>query len=417
MCLLPYRLVLSCLQICISMEGQDLDRLKLPLMVQSAENDESMYTAFTITLDLRVGTTTGISAADRAATLRAMADPSRNPDDFRRPGHIFPLRYRQGGVIVRPGHTEAAVDLARASGSYPAGVLCEIVDRSDGSMARTPQLMQFAKQHGLKIITIADLIRYRLRHEQLLQQVAAAPLETRHGTFTAYCYKSLVDGFEHAALVAGDLSSSSSKQHESQASVLACIQQQHHLTDVFGSLHCGQGPFLDQAMAQIAAAGAGVVLYVQGHSTTGSGLAAELEQYTASQQTCRTTDPSSSSSTSSDSSDSLAGANRSGASSSLSADLRDAAAAAHMLKHLGVPSVRLMTDDESDVQRLKCCGIDTHQVTQWPSPAAESLGFGSSSSSSRAHLQAMLEMTNGGSSSSSSSSLNGTPTAAAGASH
>eukprot|EP00775_Hariotina_reticulata_P009154 gene9154-9322_t len=145
--------------ICISMEGRDLDRLKLPLMVQSAENDESMYTAFTITLDLRVGTTTGISAADRAATLRAMADPERNPDDFRRPGHIFPLRYRQGGVIVRPGHTEAAVDLARASGSYPAGVLCEIVDRSDGSMARTPKLMQFAKQHGLKIVTIADLIR------------------------------------------------------------------------------------------------------------------------------------------------------------------------------------------------------------------------------------------------------------------
>ncbi|KAF6258072.1 3,4-dihydroxy-2-butanone 4-phosphate synthase-domain-containing protein [Scenedesmus sp. NREL 46B-D3] len=232
--------------ICISMEGRDMDRLKLPLMVTSTENDESMYTAFTVTVDLRKGTSTGISAADRAATLRAMADPASHPDDFRRPGHIFPLRYRQGGVIVRPGHTEAAVDLARASGSYAAGVLCEIVDRSDGSMARTPLLMQFAKQHGLRIITIADLIRYRLRHEQLLQQVAAAQLDTRHGTFAAYCFRSLVDGAEHAALVAGGIGSSSGSSHsqQQQQPVLARVQMQQHLTDVFGSLHCGQGPFL-----------------------------------------------------------------------------------------------------------------------------------------------------------------------------
>eukprot|EP00878_Enallax_costatus_P002527 GHUV01002709.1.p1 GENE.GHUV01002709.1~~GHUV01002709.1.p1 ORF type:complete len:519 (+),score=149.66 GHUV01002709.1:161-1717(+) len=356
--------------ICISMEGKDLDRLQLPLMVRSAENDESMYTAFTITVDLRKGTSTGISAADRAATLRAMADPTVSPDDFRRPGHIFPLRYRPGGVIVRPGHTEAAVDLARASGSYPAGVLCEIVDRDDGSMARTPKLMRFAQQHGLKIVTIADLIRYRLRHEQLLQPVAVAPLETRYGSFTAYCFRSLVDGTEHAALVAGSIGGGQ------QQGVLARVQLQQQLTDVFGALHCGQGPFLDQAMQEIAAAGSGVVLYVQ--SKTRRGLVAELEAFARSQQSCSTSGSSLAASSSS-SSDSLAGANRSGASSSLSSDLRDAAAAAHMLRHLGVESVQLLTDDESEAQRLRCCGIDAHIA-----------GCPGSSDSSRQQLQAML---------------------------
>lgn len=351
------------------MEGKDLDRLQLPLMVRSAENEESMYTAFTITVDLRKGTTTGISAADRAATLRAMADPTVSPDDFRRPGHIFPLRYRPGGVIVRPGHTEAAVDLARASGSYPAGVLCEIVDRDNGSMARTPKLMQFAQQHGLKIVTIADLIRYRLRHEQMLQQVAVAPLETRHGSFTAHCFRSLVDGTEHAALVSGDIGNGQ------QQAVLARVQLQQQLTDVFGALQCGQGPFLDQAMQEIAAVGSGVVLYVQ--SKTGRGLAAELEAFARSQQSCSTT--TSSPAANSSSNDSLAGANRSGASSSLSNDLRDAAAAAHMLKHLGLTSVQLLTDEQSEAQQLRCCGINTQVV-----------GLPGSSSGSRKQLQAML---------------------------
>lgn len=364
------------------MEGKDLDRLQLPLMVQSAENDESMYTAFTVTVDLRKGTSTGISAADRAATLRAMANPASSPDDFRRPGHIFPLRYRPGGVIVRPGHTEAAVDLARASGSYPAGVLCEIVDRDDGSMARTPKLMNFAKQHGLKIITIADLIRFRLRHEQQLQQVAVAPLETRHGSFTAYCYRSLIDGAEHAALVAGNIGSSSSSSGEQHQGVLARVQLQQHLTDVFGSLHCGQGPFLDQALAAIAAAGSGVVLYVQSKagSGPGKGLAAELEAFARSQEACSISSSSDTSSSSS-SSDMLANANRSGASSSLSSDLRDAAVAAHMLKHLGIESVKLLSDDAAEAQRLRCCGLD-----------AEVVGL-PGGSSSRQQLQAMLDAT------------------------
>lgn len=383
------------------MEGADLDRLQLPLMVRSAENDESMYTAFTITVDLRKGTSTGISAADRAATLRAMADPSVSPDDFRRPGHIFPLRYRPGGVIVRPGHTEAAVDLARSSGSYPAGVLCEIVDRDDGSMARTPKLMQFAKQHGLKIITIADLIRYRLRHEQLLELAAEAPLETRYGSFTAYCFKSTIDGAEHVALVAGSVGAGVQQQ-----GVLARVQLQQHLTDVFGSLHCGQAPFLDQAMAEIAAAGSGVVLYVQSKAASGpgKGLAAELEAYARSQAACSTSGRGQSSSSSSDAF--FANANRSGASSSLSNDLRDSAVAAHMLRHLGVESVVLMSADESEAQRLRCCGVGA-QIVRQPT---------GSSSSVRQPLQAMLNGAAASVDGSSSSSMNGA-THAAGVAH
>eukprot|EP00884_Botryococcus_braunii_P002299 jgi/Botrbrau1/1206/Bobra.0163s0014.1 len=146
--------------VCVGMEGRDLDRLALPLMVPSRENEEAMSTAFTITVDAREGTSTGISAEDRSRTIRLLADPTSLPGDFKRPGHIFPLRYREGGVVRRPGHTEASVDLARLAGCYPAGALCEIVNREDGSMARTPQLLEFAREHNLKAITIADLIKY-----------------------------------------------------------------------------------------------------------------------------------------------------------------------------------------------------------------------------------------------------------------
>eukprot|EP00879_Flechtneria_rotunda_P008494 GHRR01008899.1.p2 GENE.GHRR01008899.1~~GHRR01008899.1.p2 ORF type:complete len:383 (+),score=156.14 GHRR01008899.1:3565-4713(+) len=376
------------------MEGKDMDRLKLPLMVNSAENDESMYTAFTVTVDLRKGTSTGISAADRAATLRAMADFRSSPADFRRPGHIFPLRYRPGGVIVRPGHTEAALDLAKASGSYPAGVLCEIVDRRDGSVARTPQLMEFAKQHGLKIVTIADLIRYRLRHEQLLQQVAAVPLETRHGLFTAHCFRSVIDGTEHVALVAGDVGTANGQAN----SVLTHLQMQQHLTDVFGALHCGQGPFLDQAMSAIAAAGAGVVLYVQGQQSTGPGrgLAAELQAFACSQEACSTSGRT-------DADSNTSSSNRAGPSSSLTQDLRDAAVAAHMLRYLGVSSVQLTTNSQATAQQLRCCGVGA-SVTCSP--------LGSSNSSSDwQKLQALLNASGSGNSTITSSS-NGTSVAA-----
>ena len=338
--------------ICIALPGADLDRLRLPLMVDSRENNESMYTAFTVTVDLKEGTTTGISAADRAATIRALSDAGASPDDFRRPGHIFPLRYRDGGVIVRPGHTEAAVDLARLAGCAPAGVLCEIVDKADGSMQRTPQLRAFAKAHGLKCITIADLIRYRLRHERLLERAAAAPLATRHGDFTAHVFRSAVDGREHAALVCGAAAAGAGN-----AAPLVAVHAQSSLVDVFGSLHCGRAGFLDQSLAAVAAAGAGVVLYVSAHgggggsdnaAATSGGMAAELEAYAASQRACSADGASSSGSD---------GEGAGGGGGSVMADLRDAAAAAHMLRELGVERLRLLNGAGGDAQRLAAFGL------------------------------------------------------------
>lgn len=186
--------------VCVGMEGRDLDRLRIPLMISSAENEEAMYTAFTVTVDLRHGTSTGISAADRAATMRALADPNVAPEDFKRPGHIFPLRAREGGVLHRPGHTEASVDLCRLAGCRPAGVLCEIVS-TDGSMARTPELQAFSKEHDLKCITIADLVRYRLKHDRLVESTAVATQETRWGPFTLHAYRSLLDGRDRKSVV------------------------------------------------------------------------------------------------------------------------------------------------------------------------------------------------------------------------
>jgi len=381
--------------ICIAMPGADMERLRLPLMVDSRENNESMYTAFTVTVDLKHGTTTGISAYDRAATIRAMSDPASTADDFRRPGHIFPLRYRDGGVIVRPGHTEAAVDLSRLAGCHPAGVLCEIVNKADGSMQRTPQLLAFAEQHGLRCITIADLIRYRLRHEQLLACVASAPLHTRHGDFTAHVFRSEVDGREHAALVCSSSSGGgglAAAQRQQQGTLVA-VHAQSSLVDVFGSLHCGEAGFLDQSLAAIAAEGAGVLLYVNTHSpdaadqaaagggsSSSSSMAAELEAYAQSQRACSTNGGATSSSSTSSTS------------SSVMLDMRDGAAAAHMLRHIGVEKLRLLAEAEGDAQRLRAFGFEVAGVVNGSSSgglngaahhSSSSCSSSSSSSSSR----------------------------------
>jgi 3,4-dihydroxy 2-butanone 4-phosphate synthase/GTP cyclohydrolase II len=341
--------------ICISMEGADMDRLRLPLMVDSAANNESMYTAFTITIDLSEGCTTGISAADRSATIRAMADPAVKPEAFRRPGHIFPLKYRPGGVLVRPGHTEAALDLARLSGSYPAGVLCEIVNKEDGSMSRTPQLMAFAQQQGLRIITIADLVRYRLQQEQTLELVASTPLDTRAGSFTLHCFRSVVDGSEHAALVAaGPAPAAAAAAAEQQQPMPVRLQLADTLVDVFGSTHCGQASGLDQAMAAAAAAGRGALLYIQSHadkaaasSTSSSSLSSQLEAYMRQQGECSTSGAAASSS------------------SGMSADMRDYAVAAHMLRHLGLSQVELMGHSEVDASSLEAFGIKVAGCLPW----------------------------------------------------
>ena len=325
--------------VCISMEGQDLDRLKLPLMINSAENEEAMYTAFTVTVDLRDDITTGISASDRAKTIRRLADPSATWTDFRRPGHIFPLRYRPGGVIVRPGHTEAAVDLARLSGSFPAGVLCEIVNKEDGSMSRTPQLLEFAKRHGLKCITIADLIRYRLRNEAIVTPAGEpTPLTAASGArLTAQAFRNAVDGTEHVAFVHGAVADSASDvllhvHHErTVADLLDCAAPG---TSAGGAADCSlpaaNASSLDGALRSVAAAGAGVVVYLRGQSARGLPPSAELAAL---------------------------GSGGAGAGALYSCDLKDAAVVAQMLRQLGVRSVSLAGGEGAMATALRSCGL------------------------------------------------------------
>jgi 3,4-dihydroxy 2-butanone 4-phosphate synthase/GTP cyclohydrolase II len=254
--------------ICMPVIGDRLDELEIPLMV--AANTDTRRTAFTVSVDARTGVTTGISATDRARTIRAVIDPVTEAGDLSRPGHIFPLRYREGGVLKRAGHTEAAVDLARLAGLYPAGVLCETVNE-DGSMARLPDLVVFARTHGLKIISIADLIEYRRRHEVLVEKVAEAVIPTRFGEFRSIAYESTVDDRTHVALVRGEM--------EDGVGILTRVHSECLTGDVFGSLRCDCGGQLDRAMELIAAEGRGVVLYIRGHEGRAIGITHKLRAY------------------------------------------------------------------------------------------------------------------------------------------
>lgn len=254
--------------ICAALPGEWLDRLQLPLMVD--ENSESQGTAFTVSVDYRHGTTTGISAAERSATLRALADPLARPEAFNRPGHVFPLRARDGGVLSRPGHTEAAVDLARLAGLQPVGVLSELIN-DDGSMMRRPELERFARAHGLPLISIEELIAWRQRHEPMIEHAAQARLPTRHGEFAMHVYRSRLDGIEHVALVKGDV--------DGKENVLVRLHSECLTGDIFGSQRCDCGEQLDQALARIAEAGQGVLVYLRGHEGRGIGLIAKLRAY------------------------------------------------------------------------------------------------------------------------------------------
>ena len=238
--------------VCMPLPGGRLDELRLPQMV--TENTARHGTPFTVPVDVKEGATTGISAFDRAATVKAMLDPRTRPEDLARPGHLFPLRYTNGGVLVRAGHTEAIVDLARLAGFYPAGVLCEIMAQ-DGTMARMPYLEQFAEEHGLHIVTIEDLIAYRRKHERLVERVADAKLPTRYGDFTVVAYKSMVDPDEHLALVMGDISP--------DAPALVRVHSQCTTGDIFGSLRCDCGEQMRIALEAIAEEGSGVFLYMR----------------------------------------------------------------------------------------------------------------------------------------------------------
>jgi 3,4-dihydroxy 2-butanone 4-phosphate synthase/GTP cyclohydrolase II len=254
--------------ICVPVVGDRLDALHIPLMVST--NTDHQRTAFTVSVDARRGVTTGISAADRATTIRAIVDAETAPEDLSRPGHVFPLRYREGGVLKRAGHTEASVDLARLAGLYPAGVLCETVNE-DGTMARLPELVRFAAEHGLKIISIADLIAYRRQHELLVEKVAEATIPTPYGEFRSYAYESAVDGRTHVALVRGEIGEG--------IDVLTRVHSECLTGDVFSSLRCDCGEQLDRSMAMIGAEGRGVVLYIRGHEGRAIGLTHKLRAY------------------------------------------------------------------------------------------------------------------------------------------
>jgi 3,4-dihydroxy 2-butanone 4-phosphate synthase/GTP cyclohydrolase II len=259
--------------ICMPVEGHRLDELRIPLMV--AENTESQRTAFTVSVDARHGTTTGISAADRCATVHAMLDEHTRPEDLARPGHIFPLRYREGGVLTRAGHTEASVDLARMARLRPAGVLAEVVN-DDGTMARLPELEAFAAAHGLIIISIADLVRYRRHREKLVRRVSEARIPTNYGDFTAYVFESLLDGTEHMAFVRGEVAG--------KENMLVRVHSECLTGDVFGSMRCDCGLQLDLALRLIADEGSGVVVYLRGHEGRGIGLGHKFRAYTLQDQ-------------------------------------------------------------------------------------------------------------------------------------
>ncbi|MBF6648862.1 bifunctional 3,4-dihydroxy-2-butanone-4-phosphate synthase/GTP cyclohydrolase II [Methylobacter sp. BlB1] len=254
--------------VCVSLPGERIDALRLDPMV--ANNTDAHGTAFTVSVDLNKGTSTGISAADRSATIRALANPACDTDNFARPGHVFPLRARQHGVLVRPGHTEAAGDLARLAGLYPAGVLCEIVN-DDGSMTRGEALRTFAKQHKLPFITITDLIAYRRRNERLVEHISEARIPTAIGVFTAHVYRSTLDGSEHLALVKGQVTG--------QQNVLVRVHSECLTGDIFESLRCDCGNQLKMALAKIEQAGSGVLVYLRGHEGRGIGLAHKLRAY------------------------------------------------------------------------------------------------------------------------------------------
>ncbi|HHQ48162.1 MAG TPA: bifunctional 3,4-dihydroxy-2-butanone-4-phosphate synthase/GTP cyclohydrolase II, partial [Acidobacteria bacterium] len=255
--------------ICVALTGERCDALDLPLMVDRDRNTSAHETAFCVSVEAREGTTTGISAHDRAITVKVLIDPASTPHDLRRPGHMFPLRARKGGVLKRAGHTEATIDLARIAGLTPAGVLCEVMD-DDGRMARLPRLVEFAREHGLGILTVADLIAWRLHEEKLVERIAGPRLPTAYGDFRIYGYRNSVTGEEHVALVMGEI--------DPEEPVLVRVHSQCLTGDVFASARCDCGVQLDTALERIAAEGRGVLLYLL-QEGRGIGLFNKLRAY------------------------------------------------------------------------------------------------------------------------------------------
>ena len=313
--------------ICLPTTGDRLDELDIPMMV--ADNTDNFQTAFTISVDHARDTTTGISAADRSRTILAFVDPNATAADFRRPGHIFPLRYHEGGVLVRPGHTEAAVDLARLAGMYPAGVLCEIVN-DDGSMMRGEALEAFAAEHDFPMITINDLVAYRWRTEHLVERVSEATLPTRYGDFRVVGYRSTTDGSAHVALVRGEVAEADD--------VLTRVHSVCLTGDVFGSLRCDCGAQLDEAMRLIAHADQGVIVYNTSHEGRGIGILDKLAAYALQERGLDTVE-----------------ANREIGHVD---DRRHYGVDAQIINDLGVGRVRLLTNNPDKIAQLERYGID-----------------------------------------------------------
>ncbi|WP_132994371.1 bifunctional 3,4-dihydroxy-2-butanone-4-phosphate synthase/GTP cyclohydrolase II [Gordonia zhaorongruii] len=321
--------------LCVPLVGDDCDRLGLPPMY--TENQDKHGTAYTVTVDAREGIGTGISASDRARTMRLLADPEAQAQDLTRPGHVVPLRAKDGGVLRRPGHTEAAVDLARLAGLNSAGAICEIVSQKDeGSMARTDELRVFADEHDLALISIADLIAWRRRHETHVQRIADARIPTEFGSFKAVGYSSLFDDAEHVALVMGDVGGADGGGED----VLVRVHSECLTGDVFGSLRCDCGPQLQAAMSMVADEGRGIVLYMRGHEGRGIGLMHKLQAYQLQDAGADTVDAN--------------------LELGLPADARDYGIGAQILVDLGVRSMRLLTNNPA-----KRVGLDGYglQIT------------------------------------------------------
>ncbi|XP_078438505.1 putative bifunctional riboflavin biosynthesis protein RIBA 1, chloroplastic [Wolffia australiana] len=314
--------------VCVAMKGEDLERLQLPLMV-SKEKEEDHSTAFTISVDAKEGTTTGVSAVDRAKTVLALSSSSSRPEDFNRPGHIFPIRYREGGVLKRAGHTEAAIDLAVLAGLPSAAVLCGIVDKDDGSVAKLPKLLEFAQQEGLKIISMEDLIRYRRKRTKLVERSSDARLPLEWGNFQAHCYRSLLDGIEHIAMVKGDI--------RGGEDILVRVHSECLTGDIFGSARCDCGKQLALSMQLIEKEGRGVLVYLRGHEGRGIGLGHKLRAYNLQDRGRDTVE-----------------ANED---LGLPVDSREYGIGAQILQDLGVRKMRLMTNNPSKFIGLKGYGL------------------------------------------------------------